>query len=115
MTTQIRCRAILFDMDGTLVDSTVVVEAVWARFAERFGLDLATILESSHGRRMDDSILRFGPEGVDVAEVGRDLSEFEYATTEGVPSPGPPTSCRACPQRPSRSSPPRAGAWRRCG
>jgi len=84
MTTQIRCRAILFDMDGTLVDSTVVVEAVWARFAERFGLDLATILESSHGRRMDDSILRFGPEGVDVAEVGRDLSEFEYATTEGV-------------------------------
>ena len=32
--------AVLFDMDGTLVDSTPVVEAVWAEFAERFGPDL---------------------------------------------------------------------------
>jgi sugar-phosphatase len=84
MTTTIECRAILFDMDGTLVDSTQVVELVWARFAERFDLDLATILATSHGRRMEDSIVRFGPEGVDVAAVARDLSEFEYATTEGV-------------------------------
>lgn len=84
MTTTIDCRAVLFDMDGTLVDSTVVVELVWARFAERFGLDLAEILKTSHGRRMEDSILRFGPEGVDVAAQKKDLSDFEYVTTEGV-------------------------------
>jgi sugar-phosphatase len=84
MTTTLRCRAILFDMDGTLVDSTVVVEQVWARFAERFGLDLAVILETSHGRRMEDSIARFGPAGVDVDEVKKDLSDFEFVTTDGV-------------------------------
>jgi len=84
MTTTLSCRAILFDMDGTLVDSTVVVERVWARFAERFGLDLDVILETSHGRRMEDSIVRFGPDGVDVAEVKKDLSDFEFVTTEGV-------------------------------
>ena len=84
MITTIDCRAVLFDMDGTLVDSTVVVELVWARFAERFGLDLAEILKTSHGRRMEDSILRFGPEGVDVAAQKKDLSDFEYVTTEGV-------------------------------
>ena len=84
MTTTLSCRAILFDMDGTLVDSTVVVEQVWARFADRFGLDLAVILETSHGRRMEDSIARFGPVGIDVAEVKKDLSDFEFVTTEGV-------------------------------
>jgi sugar-phosphatase len=82
--TTITCRAILFDMDGTLVDSTVVVEQVWARFADRFGLDLETILATSHGRRMEDSIVRFGPDGVDVVAVQEDLSAFEFETTEGV-------------------------------
>ncbi|WP_213816316.1 HAD-IA family hydrolase [Glaciihabitans sp. dw_435] len=76
--------AILFDMDGTLVDSTPVVESVWARFADRFGLDLAEILSVSHGRQMEDTVLRFGPRGVDVAEVSRDLSEFEFASKAEV-------------------------------
>jgi sugar-phosphatase len=98
MTTTIDCRAILFDMDGTLVDSTEVVELVWARFAERFGLDLAEILKTSHGRRMEDSIVRFGPEGVDVAAQKKDLSDFEYVTTEGVVSvPGAPGFVRSLP------------------
>ena len=89
--TILRCRAILFDMDGTLVDSTVVVERVWARFAERFGLDLGVILETSHGRRMEDSITRFGPDGIDVESVKKDLSDFEFVTTEGVVAvPGAP-------------------------
>ena len=98
MTTTIDCRAILFDMDGTLVDSTEVVELVWARFADRFGLDLAEILKTSHGRRMEDSILRFGPEGVDVAAQKKDLSDFEYVTTEGVVAvPGAPHFVRSLP------------------
>ena len=33
------CRAVLFDMDGTLVDSTAVVVQVWGDVAARYGLD----------------------------------------------------------------------------
>ena len=78
--------------------STVVVELVWARFAERFGLDLAEILKTSHGRRMEDSILRFGPEGVDVEAQKKDLSDYEFVTTEGVVAvPGAPEFVRSLP------------------
>ena len=38
----VEVRAVLFDMDGTLVDSTEVVELLWARFADRYGVDLVT-------------------------------------------------------------------------
>ena len=42
--------AVLFDMDGTLVDSTPIVERIWGRFAAKHGLDLPRLLEISHGR-----------------------------------------------------------------
>ena len=33
--TEIRARALLFDMDGTLVDSTAAVERAWKRLTMR--------------------------------------------------------------------------------
>ena len=35
----LQAKAFLFDMDGTLVDSTEVVENEWRRFSARFDLD----------------------------------------------------------------------------
>ena len=32
-------KAVLFDLDGTLVDSTARVEPVWAHFCREHGLD----------------------------------------------------------------------------
>ena len=46
----IRCRALLFDMDGTLVDSTQVVERAWRGWAVRHNLALEDALSFSHGR-----------------------------------------------------------------
>ncbi|GAA3331980.1 HAD-IA family hydrolase [Curtobacterium albidum] len=52
---------VLFDMDGTLVDSTTVVEAAWGRFGAEHGIPPAEILAFSHGRQTIDTVQRFLP------------------------------------------------------
>jgi HAD superfamily hydrolase (TIGR01509 family) len=52
----IACRAILFDMDGTLVDSTEISEAVWREWAANAGVDPAPILAIHHGRRPEETL-----------------------------------------------------------
>jgi mannitol-1-/sugar-/sorbitol-6-phosphatase len=47
---QIRGRALLFDMDGVLVDSTPAVARVWTAWANRFGLVPAEVVRQAHGR-----------------------------------------------------------------
>ncbi|MFB6839554.1 HAD-IA family hydrolase [Streptomyces sp. NPDC056361] len=44
-------RALLLDMDGTLVNSDAVVERCWRRWADRQGLDGAEVLKVVHGRQ----------------------------------------------------------------
>jgi mannitol-1-/sugar-/sorbitol-6-phosphatase len=72
-------RALLFDMDGTLVDSTAVVETAWRRFAERFGADPAEVLAGIHGVRAVDSIRRWAPAGSDIEALVEELTEYEIA------------------------------------
>jgi HAD superfamily hydrolase (TIGR01509 family) len=82
--TTVVAEGVLFDMDGTLVHSTAVVERTWRSFAGRHGLDIAQILAVSHGRRTEETVARFAPAGVDVdAEVRRIVAE-EVGDTEGV-------------------------------
>ncbi|CAD5991346.1 HAD-IA family hydrolase [Agreia sp. COWG] len=77
-------RAVLFDMDGTLVDSTAVVEQVWTAFAGELGLDARAIIATGHGVRAEDTMLRHGPAGFDVAAGADRLFELEYAAVEGI-------------------------------
>ncbi|KAG9085274.1 hypothetical protein FS749_004570 [Ceratobasidium sp. UAMH 11750] len=52
--------AILFDMDGTLVDSTPGVLGAWDQFGKDYPfLDIQEILESSHGVRSIDTLRRW--------------------------------------------------------
>ncbi len=66
-------RGFLFDCDGTLVDSTAVVERHWREFACRRGLDITQILPSAHGQRSEDVIARL----VAAAEVDEETTRFE--------------------------------------
>lgn len=77
-------RALLLDMDGTLVDSTAVVERTWHRFAARHGLDPTAILAGSHGRRTGETVALHAPPGVDVAAETAQLEMEEVADVAGV-------------------------------
>ena len=56
MTQTFRARAALLDMDGTLVDSTAVVERLWLKWAEPHGLDPDFVLSVVHGRQGHQSM-----------------------------------------------------------
>ncbi|TDQ30543.1 sugar-phosphatase [Phyllobacterium brassicacearum] len=81
--------AFLFDMDGTLLNSTLAAERVWARWAERHGLDVKTFLPTMHGARAVDTVRRLGLPGVDPEEEAVKITEAEIIDVEGiVPLPG---------------------------
>ena len=77
-------RAVLFDMDGTLVDSTAIVEQVWSEFAGRYGLDIEEILRTSHGVQAKDTVRRFAPSGADIDALAEELGEMERTRTVGI-------------------------------
>lgn len=76
-------RALLLDMDGTLVDSTALVEEIWTMLARRFGHDPADLMRRIHGVRAADSIARFAPAGSDVPAL---LAELDRLELDGSPA-----------------------------
>jgi sugar-phosphatase len=76
--------AFLFDMDGTLLDSSAVVDRVWGAWAERHGVDAAALLAAVHGVRAEDTIRRFAGPGMDVAKETQWILEAEVRDVEGV-------------------------------
>lgn len=78
--------AVLLDMDGTLVDSTAVVERLWTEWSLAHGLDPARTLEIIHGRQGQDSmalLLPDRPHELNIEE-NRALLARETLELEGV-------------------------------
>lgn len=84
LTQTIDIDGVLFDMDGTLVDSTAVVEHLWRRFATRFGLDPTELLAYAHGRQTRDTIARYVPAGHDAEGITAAFEREELTETRGI-------------------------------
>ncbi|MFJ4562807.1 HAD-IA family hydrolase [Streptomyces caelestis] len=85
-TAVLTARALLLDMDGTLVNSDASVERVWRRWSERHGLDGDEVMKVVHGRQGYASmalLLPGRPMEQNYADNARMLAE-ETADTEGV-------------------------------
>ena len=79
----LRAGAILFDMDGVLVDSKAVIERVLHRWAVRRGLDQEAILHLPHGQKTRDTIAAFAPH-LNVAEEVAWLDAEEERDVDGI-------------------------------
>jgi len=74
----------LFDMDGTLIDSSRPMERVWGRFARRHGLELAALLPTIHGVRALDTVQRLALPGVDPLAEAKIIEREEVEDVDGV-------------------------------
>jgi mannitol-1-/sugar-/sorbitol-6-phosphatase len=83
---ELTAAAALFDMDGTLVDSTAVVEAIWRDFCREHGVDEAVLVPWSHGRRTSDTVRHFLSSAAedDVRAIVDGLESREQGTMQGV-------------------------------
>ena len=62
-------RAVLFDMDGTIVDSDAAVERAWTTWAREHGVEPARAIAVAHGSPAERTVRRLRP----------DLTEAEVA------------------------------------
>lgn len=85
------CRAILFDLDGVLVDSRRAVENSWNQWAAERGVHNEALLQLAHGRRTSESLPEIAPH-LDVATEVANLERIETTMMQGLfPVPGAQT------------------------
>jgi mannitol-1-/sugar-/sorbitol-6-phosphatase len=93
------CAAILFDLDGVLVDSTRSVDRQWRIWARARGVDEEKVMAIAHGVRALEVIRRVAPY-LDAEVEVRELESLEAADRENVAvMPGALDLVRSIPER----------------
>lgn len=77
------CAAVLFDADGTLIDSIPAVERAWRTWSTEYGFDPEEILATCHGRPSAETIIELVPGDGFHAALTR-LDDLEVTDTRGV-------------------------------
>jgi len=76
-------KAILFDMDGVLIDSAPAVARVWRKWAIEYGLDPDLVVEQAHGRRSVETIRAVAPY-MDAERENVKVEQMEIDDKDGV-------------------------------
>jgi sugar-phosphatase len=85
---EIRCAALLFDMDGVLIDSTPAVARVWRNWALARGFNPDEVVTRAQGRPSMATVREYLPQADHEAE-NKIVERMEMEDLEGVvPLPG---------------------------
>lgn len=80
---QIKCNAVIFDLDGVLINSSVCIELHWQQWAEKHNLDLNKIMEVAHGRPTIETMRLIAPH-LPTKEEAAQFEAAEALDTAGV-------------------------------
>jgi sugar-phosphatase len=80
---KINCRALLFDMDGVLIDSTSAVARIWKQWATERGFDPEPVASRAQGRPSITTIRELLP-GADHLAENREIERREMEDLAGV-------------------------------
>ena len=92
-----RCGAILFDLDGVLIDSTRVVTLQYRRWAQENGLDPEKVLQTAHGVRTIE-VVRIAAPHLDAEAEKAKIEARETADPNIVVMPGAPELLASIPR-----------------
>ena len=81
--TEILCSALLFDLDGVLIDSTPAVSRVWRKWAIERGFNPDEVVARAHGRPSLTTVREYLP-NADHAAENREVERREMEDVEGI-------------------------------
>jgi sugar-phosphatase len=77
------CQAVLFDLDGVLVDSTPCVTRVWTAWAKRRGLDPDYVVHVAHGQKAIETVRKVAPQ-LNAEREFHIIEQMELDDTDGL-------------------------------
>jgi len=83
MMNEISCAALLFDLDGVLINSTPAVARVWHRWALEHGFNPEEVVARAHGRPSLTTVREYLPNADHEAE-NKEVERREIEDLEGV-------------------------------
>jgi sugar-phosphatase len=79
----ILCKAILFDMDGTLIDSNEASELIWKTWTDLRNIPIEKVRAVHHGRRPEETIAIVAPH-LDALKEAQFIYDDQDKCVEGI-------------------------------